>query len=144
MKLSAFQTWLVLNAALLSKVFGTNNVLIDDNKWRCLQIMNFTLPINWNRCISKLLIEFPSRNNSILPPDRFYIERGLKTTNGHVPEHYFENDYFNDKASEGWARFSFHIEGNWQPSLDMRHGTTMIKVLDSLYNGMYKAAQEAF
>ena len=142
MKLSAFQTWLVLNAALLSKVFGSDYVLIDDKNWKCLQVLNFELPMNWDRCFTELLIEFPHCTNTILPPDKFYIERELRTTTGNIPKHYYENDYFNDKSREGWARFSFHIEGNWQPSLDMRHGTTMIKVLDSLYNGMYEAAKE--
>jgi hypothetical protein len=135
--------WLLYNGGLLSSIFGPHNIIIDDIGWSWVQIENFYLPRNWSRFQTRLLIVLPEGTRLFLgPPDRFYLDPGLTTIDGKIPPHYYENETFNDLRLQGWARYSFHIEGGWKPMMD-GSGTTLVHALDGLYDMMQEAAEGA-
>jgi len=76
------------------------------------------------------------------PPERFYLEKGLKTIKGDRPSHYFESHGFNDMASYDLARFSFHLKQGWKPSLQCQEGTNLVDVIEAFYMALDSAARE--
>ncbi|RKX28597.1 MAG: hypothetical protein DRP46_08410 [Candidatus Zixiibacteriota bacterium] len=138
-----FSLWLINNSFLLAEIFGAKNILLDDINWQSIVIKNFELPPYWRQLYSRLKIVFPTRGRGlVIPPDKFYLDLGLRTVRGKIPEHYFERDYFNDLYSKGWARYSFHIKNGWKPSMIVREGTNLVNVLDMLHDAMFKAARD--
>jgi hypothetical protein len=61
---------------------------------------------------------------------------------GKVPKHYHEKSDFNDKWNEGLARYSFHIEEDWEPTHECRDGTNLVDVLDMLHESMCNSARD--
>lgn len=141
--LTDWQYWMVQNLALLSKKYGRDGVVLNGKTWRSILIFYFALPPSWNRRTTRLLIVLPEKSKLFYaPPDRFYIDVGLRLANGSIPAHYFEGQGFNDLSSQGLARFSFHLTDGWQPALESQNGTNLLHVIDGLYRGMNSAARE--
>lgn len=141
--LTKSQQWLLENADLLSQIFGSDRIVIDGSSWQYLLIYDYPLPSNWQQQNSRLLICFPDISKIFnFPPDHFYLDLGLRIVIGKTPKHYFEKGGFNDLRKQGFARFSFHIEKGWRPTLPCRQGTTLVDVLDMLHKAMYQAAEE--
>lgn len=137
------QRWFLENVALLSRKFGGNSIVADASCCEYILITRYQLPSNWMQKSSRLLIRFLDINTIFnVPPNNFYLDKGLRTLRGTVPNHYFESGGFNDLGKRGLARFSFHVEKGWFPKLPASQGTTLIDVLSLLNQGMYKAANE--
>ena len=120
-----------------------NNVILNIQTWQSLVIKKFPLPENWKQYNSTLMIILPERSQLFYsPPDRFYLDWGLKAINGLTPEHYFENHSFNDFSKHRIARFSFHVQSGWVPAMNCTKGSNLLHVLDGLYKGMYTGAKE--
>lgn len=135
--------WVIGNLYLLAKRYGKEGVVLDAKEVRSLMIFYFNLPETWQPRTSRLLIVLPSGPSLFhSAPDRFYLDKGLKTITGKEPAHYFEGNGFNDMSRQGLARFSFHITKNWFPKVAIDDGTTLIDVIDRLYQGMDIAAKE--
>lgn len=140
--LSLAQQWLVTNTALFAEVFGRDNVVLD-YQWHYLWIAEFPLPLNMSQSRSRLLMVFDDPESILtLPPDRFYIDQHITRSDGGALEHYFEGPGYNDMAHEGWARFSFHVTKGWRPSPNVVGGTTLVDILDQLFDGMHQAGEE--
>ena len=138
-----YQTWILQNLQLLTKMYGKNNVVLNAKNWQSILIRQYPLPSSWRHKTSRLLIVLPSKSSIFLAaPDRFYLNTGLKTTSGVRPGHYFENAAFNDKQNQNWARFSFHLKQGWKPKMQCQNGSNLSHVIHGLYKGMDKAARE--
>lgn len=137
------QLWILENCKLLGKVFGERYIYLNDD-FEYLKIYYFHLPDSWTPNRSTLLIKLPKGENIFsVPPDRFYLQQGLRV-HSRFPKHYFECDAYNDKYIEGWARYSFHITKGWKPNVICEHGMNLIGILDALYSRMEEAAKETF
>ncbi|MBI4057770.1 hypothetical protein HY405_00390 [Candidatus Microgenomates bacterium] len=142
--LAEWQYWIIQNIHILSKVYGRNGAILDAKNWQFILIPRFFLPRSWLQSHSRLIIVLPKGPQIFYaPPERFYLDRGLKTTSGEKPTHYFEGSGFNDMSSQNLARFSFHLQKGWNPKLPCTLGTTLIDVLDGLFLGLDAAAKEA-
>jgi hypothetical protein len=140
------QLWLLWNAGLLARLFGSDRVTIIGDDWRSIEIDDFPLPENWSRENSQLVIRFPKLGTIFsVPPDHFYLDKGLRTKSGNTLRHYYEADYwFNDRSDSEYARYSFHVDPDtWNPIRRIRAGTTLIDVLDELYISMVGAAERS-
>jgi len=132
--------WLLWNLAMLERLFGEGNVTFDVPGERFIYIQQYPLPSNWRQIHTPLMIVFDNPANIfVTPPDRFYIAKGLRNINGETPTHYFEGPGFNDLSEQAWARYSFHIQGNWRPSLVAANGSNLILLLDALHKSMTQA-----
>ncbi len=140
--ISNSQNWILENCKLLAKIFGTNNVYLDEIEFRYIKIYQFHLPAFWTPNRSTLLIELPVGSQIFsTAPNKFYLQKGLRVFNK-IPEHYFESDYYNDLSAQGWARYSFHITNGWKPSMICKYGMTLVDILDALYERMDDAVME--
>ncbi len=138
-----WECWIVYNLQLLSKRFGRRQVTLDAKTRRSLLIMNYPLPRTWRQRRSRLLIVLPKKGKIFhSAPDRFYLDRGLRTVSGKKPAHYFENRGFNDLSDKGLARFSFHMVKGWHPNRACRGGTTLLDLLAAFDRGLDSAARE--
>lgn len=137
-----FQHWILQNLYLFCKAFGKSNVVLNTKTWRSILINRFALPYNWRPSYSRLLIILPKGSRIFYnPPDRFYLDKGLRAINGKTPGHYFENAGFNDMAQYNIARFSFHVKQGWNPKIDAENGTNLLHVIKGLKIGLNDAAQ---
>ncbi len=141
--LQKHEHWILQNSRLLSRRFGKYNVAINKKSLQSIKIMSFRLPSNWKQIYTELLIVLPKGSQIFYsPPERFYLNWGLRAINGRVPGHYFENHSFNDLAEKYLARFSFHINEGWNPNMKCEKGVNLLHVLDGLYKGMEAGANE--
>ena len=99
-----WQYWILQNVQLLSRIYGRDGVVLDAKTWRSILIFYYSLPPNWGETSSRLLIVLPEKSKVFYtPPDRFYMDSGLRTVTGQVPAHYYEGRGFNDMAKQGMA-----------------------------------------
>ena len=141
--MSDWQQWILENLADLSKRYGKDGVVLNGKTWRSILIFYYALPPGWNRKTSRLLIVLPKQSDIFYaPPDRFYLDKGLRAIDGKTPPHYFEDVGFNDLAKQGLARFSFHLNKGWHPSRQCSSGTTLIDAITALYHGLESAIRE--
>jgi len=139
-----WQYWILQNLALLSKRYGKNGVVLNGQTWQSILIFFYSLPPAWTSMTSRLLIVLPAKSKIFYtPPDRFYLDPGLRTVTGQRPAHYFEDQGFNDLARQGLARFSFHLKKGWKPKTECQQGTTLVDVIDAFYIALDMAAREA-
>lgn len=142
-KYSEWQYWMLQNVQLLSSRYGTDGVVLDGQTWHAILIFYYGLPRSWKQRTTRLLIVMPAGSQIFhTPPNRFYIDRGLRTVTGQKPSHYFEDHHFNDMANQDVARFSFHLIEGWNPKVQCNQGTTLLDVIDALYLAMDMAAKE--
>ncbi len=140
---SDWQYWILQNIQLLSKRYGKDGVVLDGKTWRSILIFYYCLPESWKPRSSRLLIVLPPKSQIFhAPPDRFYMDRSLRTVTGQMPAHYYEEGGFNDLTKQGMARFSFHLKKGWQPKREHLKGTTLIDVIDAFYLALDMAAME--
>ena len=142
-KYSDWQHWIIQNLQLLARRYGKDRVMLNGKTWRSILILYYRLPQTWRRRTSRLLIVLPSESKIFYtPPDRFYMDLGLRTVNGQVPAHYFEGKGYNDMAKHEMARFSFHLNKGWNPKVQCQDGTNLLHIIDGLYKGLDSAARE--
>ncbi|MCK5127311.1 MAG: hypothetical protein KAR42_13735 [candidate division Zixibacteria bacterium] len=142
-KYTDWQNWILQNLQLLTKMYGKNNVVLNGKNWQSILIINYPLPSSWKQRATMLLIILPKKSHVFYTaPDRFYIDKGLKTITGKTPGHYFEDDDFNDMSKNNMARFSFHLKTGWKPKIHCNAGTNLSHVIYGLGKGMDKAARE--
>ena len=139
-----WQYWVLQNVKLLSQAFGQNRIVLNGRNWQSILIFGYLLPDTWKQQKSRLLIVLPPKSQIFYkPPERFYMDWGLRLINGKRPPHYFENDSFNDKKNQKMARFSFHVkENNWNPRINCLDGTNLHQVIQGFYKGLISAAKE--
>jgi hypothetical protein len=138
-----WQYWILQNLQLLSEIYGKEGVVLNANTWGSILIFSYRLPDTWAQKSSRLLIVLPTKSQIFYSaPDRFYMDAGLRTVSGQKPAHYFESGGFNDMASQGMARFSFHLIKNWKPKINCLQGTTLVDVIEAFYMGLDIAAKE--
>lgn len=143
-KYTQWQYWILQNLKTLSKIYGRRTVVLDAQTWQSLLILNYSLPSNWKQTHSRLLIVLPQGPQVFYnPPERFYLDKGLRTCNGKTPAHYFEDKGYNDMSDRGMARFSFHLKEGWQPKAKYTGGTTILELLGVFHRGLSSAAEEA-
>lgn len=93
----------------------------DNYQW--IIIRDFTLPQGWNFQKTNFMLEIPSAYPAT-PPDKFYVDEGLKVkATDKSPVSYTEGV---EKFGKKWGRFSWHIEGEWQPHADPKKGDNLL------------------
>ncbi len=138
--MSAHETWFLENNWMLERLFGAERITFEWPEVKYLQISQYPLPTNWMQLHTSLLMVFDNPANIFVhPPDRFYLNRGLRTVHGEIPTHYFEGEGYNDLSNLNWARYSFHIQDNWHPERDVESGSTLLDVLDALHISLTQA-----
>ena len=139
-----WQYWILQNLQLLYKIYGQDNVVLTGDNWQSMSIRHFVLPDNWGQETTRLLIILPAKSKIFYtPPDRFYLEKGLRTITGETPRHYFESKGFNDMSKQNLDRFSFHLKRGWDPKINCQDGTNLLHIIDGLYKGLDLGAREA-
>lgn len=109
---------------------GYGAVNYDDRALTWVQVPEFNLPRGWNVRRSGILLELPSQYPSI-PPDGFYLLKGLRNAQGYTPSHYFqEGGSLNRYADRGWAWYCIHARGNWLSAADIVSGHNLLKYLE--------------
>ena len=79
---------------------------------------HFRLPPGWNRPETELLVFIPA-GYPLTRPDNFYVSSGLRLESGQMPGNFSENQ---QQLNRTWAVFSVHIEGEWNPNVDLLMG----------------------
>lgn len=134
--------WLDQCIQMIQQEFGYERVSYDQSSFKWLMIKGFPLPKWWRQLSTNLLIILPNTGNiHTYPPDKFYLNKGLRTVNGLVPKHYYEGGGYNDMSSKGWARYSFELD-SWKPSSDVVSGNTLIDLLAAIYVSLDLLARE--
>lgn len=136
--------WIDRCVMMIAQRFGNNRVTYDRSSYEWFMVYGFPLSRWWLQRSTSLFVVLPPVGNiATYPPDRFYVNQGLRTVSGLLVEHYYEEGAgFNDRARDGWARLSLHIE-SWYPSADVVSGHNLLHLLDIVYCKLDKLAQEA-
>lgn len=109
---------------------GYGAVNYDDRAFTWVHVPGFALPRGWNVRKTGILLELPQEYPSI-PPDGFYLLKGLRDTEGHTPSHYFqEGGTLNRYADRGWAWYCMHARGGWRATADIVSGHNLLKYLE--------------
>jgi len=120
---------------LLSTHFGDVQFNPDDPS--TVIIERFDLPRGFNRSYCQLLIDL-GRYYSELPPQNFYLSRGLRK-NGLTIPHYFEDWSGKKYCKQGWAWFCLQIE-SWKPNpYSMLGGDNLLTVTNACYDALKMA-----
>jgi hypothetical protein len=100
-------------------------------------IPNFSLPAGWSQSSSNLLIMVPA-GYPMVPPDKFFIERGLRDARGRSVGHYFEEQGgYNPYAGRGWAWFCYHIRsGAWRSTARPLDGDSLLTYANVIYQAL--------
>ncbi len=93
-----------------------------DGELRYVIISRFPLPSGWNMEKTELMIEIPGGYPAVAP-DNFYVTEGLRLKDdGNPPEGYDEGI---EKFGKKWGRFSWHLDGKWQPHTEISRGDNL-------------------
>ncbi len=114
-------------ALLLARQFGEVDYDEEEGCW--VYIPNFGLPVGWDRPQTGLLLALPSSYPHI-PPNGFYVDRFLRSSDGRRMDHYFEErSIHNPYADQGWGWFCIHLgQRSWRPTADTRYGDNLLKL----------------
>jgi hypothetical protein len=114
--------------AMLAAGYGAVNY--DDRGFTWVHVPQFRLPRGWNARQSGILLEVPPQYPSI-PPDGFYLLKGLRDAQGLEPTHYFQaGSSLNRYADRGWAWYCMHARGGWHATADIVSGHNLLKYLE--------------
>jgi len=120
---------LLQEVEILQKQYGE---LEHDPNVTWILFKEFKLPPGWYKECTELLIKVPSGYPSI-PPDNFFVPAGFKLASGQSIDRCTPAPPFLDRE---WLQFSYHIEGEWNPSENILEGDNlmsfMLKVLERL------------
>ncbi|MFC1752254.1 E2/UBC family protein [Thermoproteota archaeon] len=103
-----------------------NLALGQDYDWA--MIPDFPLPEGYNRNATKLLFLIPKTYPHVAP-DCFYVETGLRLTNGNMPSNY--NEYMDVPVGGTWGYFSWHQE-IWQSVDEIQKGDNLLSFIKSV------------
>ena len=93
-----------------------------------VMVPDFPLPGGWNREQTKLLILIPLTYPHAAP-DNFYVESGLRLSNGNTPSNYSEGAGV--PIGGAWGCFSWHPE-IWRPSPSIKDGDNLLSFIRSI------------
>jgi len=111
-----------------------------DQWW--VRLSQFHLPPGWNYGVTPVLIAVNDRYPAS-GPDGFYLSKTLRDTHGQTPGHYFEErSAYNSYAQRGWAWFCIHPD--WSPTVDVRHGDSIVKYLTLIHLALSQVVKPGF
>lgn len=87
-----------------------------------VMIPDFPLPAGYNLTTVKLMFLMPNTYPHTAP-DCFYVEKGLRLTNGDMPSNYNEEQYV--PIPGPWGYFSWHPE-IWQAADEIQMGDNLL------------------
>jgi len=88
-------------------------------------IRRFLLPEGWTKTQTELLVPVPP-GYPTTPPDNFYTDNDLKLASGATIGNSSENAPVNGRVMR---QFSFHIEADWRPHVDLLQGHNLLTFL---------------
>ena len=120
---------------LLAARYGTVNSDQQDGAW--VHAPHFPLPRGWNKPEVEILIDIPYGNPGYpsVPPDWFWTDRNLATSDGRPISHFFTeaSSSYTDRMylDKGWGHFCVHLTA-WRPSsgLRLQEGHTLLSYID--------------
>lgn len=117
---------------LLSTHFG--ELSFDESDPSAVLISHFRLPSGYSRTECEVVIDL-GRNYPELPPQDFYLSRGL-TKHGHTSSHYFDSFDGKEYCEQGLAWYSFHVK-KWKPNpQSMLGGDNLLSAVNAFYNAL--------
>ena len=108
--------------ALLKEKYSN---LVHGQNYDWVMIPDFPLPDGYNRQTTKLLFLIPNAYPHTAP-DCFYVEIGLRLSNGNLPSNY--NEEMNVPVGGPWGYFSWHPE-IWQPADEIQKGDNLLSFI---------------
>lgn len=129
--------WYRGNIELLKLVYPDSDIDFDREDYSWVVLWDFVLPKNWRPRKSALLIQLPGIRGPInSPPKSFYLDKGLRSTSGRTPGHYFETRHGDPIIQKkGYAWYCLFIK-SWIPTADIISGDNLATVVDIIYNAM--------
>jgi hypothetical protein len=126
---------LAAEVQLLAQRYG--DVAFDQQDGTWVRIANFPLPPGWSEVEVEILIDIPYSNPGYpsMPPQWFWTDRRLRTSDGRSINHFFTENTISDEdrkyLDKGWGHFCVHVPG-WRATggLRMREGHTLLSYLD--------------
>jgi Prokaryotic E2 family E len=120
---------------LLAARYGEVDSDKEDGGW--VYIDRFPLPPGWSLDEVAILVDIPYGNPGYprVPPQWFWTDKDLTTSNGRSIGHFFtqrsSNLADNRYLDEGWGHFCIHVTA-WRPSsgLRLQEGHTLLSYLD--------------
>lgn len=99
--------------------------LIHGQDYDWVMIPDFCLPPGYNRVSTKLLFLIPAAYPHAAP-DCFYVEPGLRLSNGNMPANY--NEEMSVPVEGRWGYFSWHAE-TWLAADEINNGDNFLTFL---------------
>ena len=93
-----------------------------------VMIPDFPLPGGWNRNLTRLLFLIPTTYPHSAP-DNFYVDSGLRLSDGRMPANYNEGQSV--PIGGAWGCFSWHPE-KWNPSDEILKGDNLLTFMKSV------------
>lgn len=93
-----------------------------------VMIPDFPLPDGYNRKATKLMFLIPATYPHT-GPDCFYVEVGLRLSNGNMPSNY--NEHMDVPVGGSWGYFSWHPE-IWQPADEIQEGDSLLAFIKAV------------
>jgi len=115
----------------LSRCFGV--VEFDDLAFKWISIRDFLLPDTFCQEHSTLLIATPGMNIENYKGYNFYMDMGLRRTDGREFEHLFNKSLYNNLSDYNYSRLSFHLMA-FTPRYPAVNGDRLIDIVQSLYH----------
>lgn len=91
-------------------------------------VPDFILPEGYNRKTTKLLFLIPI-SYPFAAPDCFYVELGLRLSNGNMPSNY--NEQMTVPVGGAWGYFSWHPE-IWQAAVEIEKGDNLFSFMKAV------------
>ena len=108
--------------------------------WAVL-IWDYRLPAGFNCPTTHLMVLLP-REYPVVPPDWFFVNRGLRDARGRSLPHYFEKNWPAAlaptlPANRGWAAGCLHVRpGTWRPHVDPFSGHRLSTYLEIIQRAL--------
>lgn len=109
---------------------------MDDKDGSWVIFWDFVLPPgHYSQSVCNILLQLPP-SYPFAAPDFFWTDPGLRTADGRMPQHYFEElEQYEREAKNGWATCSLHLR-TWRPHFDPARGhnlSTLCRLIDEAF-----------
>ncbi len=119
------QERVIQEIALLKELYPN---LVHGQNFDWVMIPDYPLPEGYNRKAAKLMFLIPV-TYPLSGPDCFYVDVGLRLTNGNMPSNY--NEHMDVPVGGSWGYFSWHPE-IWQAADEIRGGDSLLTFIKAV------------
>ncbi len=127
--------WYETNIHLICSEYSHSLIEYDSEDCTWIRIRDFPLPPSFVQSYTRLLLLLPGINQAIsVPPKGFYINQGLRTTEG-PPGHVFDHTSYHGAENLTKQGYAYHcvLLRRWWPTADVLSGDNLITVLNTIH-----------